>query len=244
MSIVTPEEIKSIPLRYNIGKRPLSLLLGWGELTYTRLLDGNTPTKAHAAELRALLDDPASYVRVLETGRTRVTEAAYNRSFSAVDALLEDQGGAMRAARIYETADHICTLAEGDLTPNALQKLLYYSQGFCFAKLGSALFDDLPIAGANGPEYKRINITYSYSEIQAVPNREDRVVSLSNKELEIIDSVYGEYGFYSGQALSRMSRDESPWRKACKRAESSDDPSAEAVISAKSMKKFFSKIKL
>ena len=49
MSTVSPDEIRAVPARYAIGKRPLSILLGWGELTYTRLLDGNTPTARHAS---------------------------------------------------------------------------------------------------------------------------------------------------------------------------------------------------
>lgn len=244
MSVITPEEIKLIPLRYRIGKRPLSLVLGWGELTYTRLLDGNTPTAAHAAELRNLLDDPVSYVRVLETGRDRITEAAYNRSFAAVDEILADQGGAVRASRIFVVADRFCKLAEGDLTPSALQRLVYYAQGFCFAKHDSALFDELPFASAFGPEYSRITNTYTYDEIQTTSVREVDDSILSDKEKRMIDLVYGEYGLYSGQALSKMSREEGPWKKTRKRADVSDDDDCADEISVKSMKKFFSKVKI
>ena len=37
--------IESIMSKYNIGKRPLSLLLDWGELTITRYLKGMPPKK-------------------------------------------------------------------------------------------------------------------------------------------------------------------------------------------------------
>ena len=33
--------------KYNIGKRPLSLLLDWGELTITRYLKGMPPKKEY-----------------------------------------------------------------------------------------------------------------------------------------------------------------------------------------------------
>ncbi len=263
MSVVSPEDIRTIPERYAIGKRPLSLLLGWGELTYTRLLDGNTPTPQHAAELRRLLDDPAAYARLLETGRSRITDMAYARSFRAVDQLLAAEGGAFAATKIFAVADRLCTLAEGDLTPSALQRLVYYSQGICFAKLGSALFAELPIAAASGPIYDRIFEGYDYDEIQRVSEAHaeaeavldghlmrngvsfniaaiDREL-LSSAETDVIDFTYERYGNYSGQALAKLSRSEAPWRKARKRAGVDAGEECSERISAKSMMKFFGK---
>ncbi len=37
-NIISLEKIIEIPKLYDIGKRPLSLLLGWGEQTFTRYL--------------------------------------------------------------------------------------------------------------------------------------------------------------------------------------------------------------
>ena len=265
MSVVTPEDIRTIPERYKIGKRPLSILLGWGELTYTRLLDGNNPTATHAAELRRLLDDPAAYARVLETGRHRITEVAYTRSFRAVDALLADRGGALRATRIFAVADRLCALAEGDLTPSALQRLVYYAQGLCFARLDTALFDELPRAAVSGPVYDRIYEAYTFDEIQqasmidsainhgkkAIDTAETGTARppantslLSTEEGLIVDLAYNVYGDYSGQALSHMSREESPWRKARKRAGVADNEDCDERITAKSMRKYFSKLEL
>ena len=257
--MVTLEELRLLPRRYAIGKRPLSLVLGWGELTYTRILDGNTPSPQHEAELRQLIDDPAAYARRLETGRDRITEAAYKRSFDAVDGLLADQGGISRTSRIYAVADRICALAEGDLTPSALQRLVYFTQGLALARLDQPLFDDLPRAAAAGPEYDRLRGEYSFEAIQkfgaqektefvtAKSNRKkgekgDEQPSLLNaSEIAIIDLAYNTYGEKGGQALSRMSRESAPWKKARKRAGAETGSSCDEVISAKSMRKFFSK---
>ena len=243
MSVVTPADIRAIPERYSIGKRPLSLLLGWGELTYTRLLDGNSPSQQHAAEIRRLLDDPAAFARLLETGRNRVTDMAYMRSFRAVDAILADQGGAIRATRIFAVADRICRLAKGDLTPSALQRLVYYAQGVGFATLDSPLFDELPRAATSGPMYDRIYEGYTYEEIQRAAGEEIPMDAeiLSKRDIEVIDSVYARYGDNSGQALSRMSCSEAPWKKARKRSEASKSEDGAELITAKSMRKFFSK---
>lgn len=250
MSVVTPEDISLIPKRYAIGKRPLSILLGWGELTYTRLLDGNTPTTQHAAELRRLLDDPAAFARLLETGRDRITDLAYTRSMRAVDALLEEEGGALNATKIFAVADRLCVLAEGDVTPSALQRLVYYAQGHCFAKLGHPLFDELPRASASGPMYDRIFEGYTFEEIQRVSaaakegsgaNESFDKELLSDEEVKLIDWVYKRYGEFSGQKLAQMSREEAPWRKARKRADIASGEESTERLTAKSMSKFFAK---
>lgn len=263
MSVISPEDIRTIPDRYAIGKRPLSLLLGWGELTYTRLLDGNTPTPQHAAELRRLLDDPAAFARLLETGRSRITETAYARSFRAVDQLLAPEGGAYVATKIFAVADRMCALAEGDLTPSALQRLVYYAQGICYARLKTPLFNELPRAAASGPIYDRIFEGYSYDEIQRVSsasaeaqqvleghllrNEESFNIAsfdrelLSDDEIDVIDKTYERYGNYSGQALAKLSRSESPWKKARKRSGVEDGEDCNERITEKSMIKFFAK---
>ena len=45
--LISQEEIDLILTKYDVGKRPLSLLLGWGEGTVTRYLDGDIPTKQY-----------------------------------------------------------------------------------------------------------------------------------------------------------------------------------------------------
>ena len=258
--MVTSEELHLLPRRYAIGKRPLSLVLGWGELTYTRILDGNTPSSQHEAELRQFIDDPAAFARRLETGRDRVTDAAYKWSFEAVDKLLEDQGGILRASRIYAVADRICKLADGDLTPSALHRLVYFAQGLAFARLDQPLFDDLPRAAADGPEYDRLNGEYSYDAIRKIGARKpeekpakkaDRKQASQEKPIEdpllnaseiaIIDLAFSTYGEYGGQVLSRMSRESTPWKKARKRAGAETGSACDEFITAKSMRKFFSK---
>ena len=44
--IITIKEIEEILNKYAIGKKPLSLVLGWGEVTIIRYLEGSTPEKA------------------------------------------------------------------------------------------------------------------------------------------------------------------------------------------------------
>ena len=243
--LVTREEIVALPRIYKIGKRPLSKLLGWGELTYTRLIDGRTPNKQHAEQLRRLIDEPAAYAQLLERGRESgvITAVAYQKSRDAVDALLGDT--AQDGEKLHAVATRFCVLAEGDLTPRALQVLMYYAHGWSLKILGAPLFDFQPTAGASGPEYAQISTGYGYDAIQQAfqhaaehDSRANRQV-LTDEEISLVEAVYAHYGQFSGSALARMASEEPPYRKARKRmAEEPEDVSA-GVITAKSLEKHF-----
>ncbi|MCI7443156.1 MAG: hypothetical protein MSA89_08760, partial [Clostridium sp.] len=58
-NIISLEHILEIPKKYSIGKRPLSLLLGWGEQTFSRYCDGDIPTKQYSEMLTKIYDDPS-----------------------------------------------------------------------------------------------------------------------------------------------------------------------------------------
>ena len=77
--LISVPEIQLILDRYNIGKRPLSLLLGWGEGTLTRYLDGDIPTRQYSDTLKRLLDDSEYMKEVLEQNKDRITDVAYRR---------------------------------------------------------------------------------------------------------------------------------------------------------------------
>ena len=245
MSVVTPADIREIPARYCIGKRPLSLLLGWGELTYTRLIDGRTPNKQHAEELRRIIDEPAAYAEILERGRESgiITPLAYQKSRDAVDALLGDE--AKDGEKFHAVASRFCVLAEGDLTPRALQVLVFYAHGWSFRILDAPLFAIQPAATTAGPEYAQIRTGYGYDAIQQVyrhaaehDSRARRQV-LADGENELVEAVYAHYGKFSGQELARMAREEQPYRKALKRADETPEGAAPSAITGKSMEKHF-----
>lgn len=65
-NIISLEMILDIPKKYSIGKRPLSLLLGWGESTFSRYCDGDMPTKQYSETLKKIYDEPAYYLDILE----------------------------------------------------------------------------------------------------------------------------------------------------------------------------------
>jgi hypothetical protein len=82
--LITVPEMAFILEKYNIGKRPLSLLLGWGELTLTRYLDGDIPTKIYSEILRRILDEPDYMRELLEKNKDSLTDIAYKRCNEAL----------------------------------------------------------------------------------------------------------------------------------------------------------------
>ena len=87
--IIPLENILAIPQKYAVGKRPLSLLLGWGEQTFTRYCDGDMPTKQYSETLTKIYENPAYYAEILEAGKSNLkSPVAYKKSRKAVDKLL------------------------------------------------------------------------------------------------------------------------------------------------------------
>ena len=72
--IITIDEISVILEKYDIEKRPLSKLLGFGELTITRYLDGQLPSKRYSALLQRLLRYDEEMKKLLATKGDSITE--------------------------------------------------------------------------------------------------------------------------------------------------------------------------
>ena len=80
---ITIEEINEILLKYNITKRNLPLLLGWGEITITRYLDGKyIPSKKNSDELKKILNSPDYYYSLLEDNKDLIVSK--NRHFISI----------------------------------------------------------------------------------------------------------------------------------------------------------------
>jgi len=134
-ALIGREEILQILEKYNIGRKPLSLLLGWGQTTILRYLNGITPTPEYSKELFHILKDPSYYLELLTTNRTRITELAYRKSRQAVQTLLV-------GSRLSLIAQYIINRADGDISALRVQAILYYSQCFSLALYNRSLFED------------------------------------------------------------------------------------------------------
>lgn len=237
--LVSLDVVREIPKRYAIGKRPLSRVLGLGEHTYSQLMNGQTPSKEHSLLIQRVYDDPLYYRSLLETGKDLVGQSSYERSMRALEAYLRNDYS--NAYRLYELARIFVFKAGGDITKTALQKLVYYTQGFSAAMLGTRCVDTTPRAWAMGPVYGQLWFEYdsSVTGYFAYHEGEDCPSPFTAEEDEIIDAVWQSFGCYSGSALSKMTHKETPWLAARRRGNACEGESSSESIRQEDMDSFF-----
>lgn len=238
--IVSLEKIRAIPARYAIGKRPLSTLLGWGEHTFTRYADGDMPTKQYSETLSRLFDDPAYYLRILEENKDRLaSQQTYEKSHKAVLALIDSND--TRKRKIDEVVAYLLNQCE-DITPLALQKSLYYIQGFFYAFFKKYIFTENCEAWAHGPVYKDMYARYSNYRFDPITKVESFDSSIfTAQEKAILDSVIRNICCYSGKVLEAFTHNESPWINA--RGNLPDGTSSNAIIDKQMIGDYFLAVK-
>ena len=229
--------INSIMSQYNIGKRPLSLLLDWGELTITRYLKGMTPKKEYLDLLKNINEDANKFYEILQKNKDKITKVAYEKCMSNFEKIdLSDSNldldlvhhdnpdyqdeleqskyvrpfdSGEKNDKIFKVVDYILGVSD-DITPLALQKILYYSQAFFKVFYGYHLFENDCEAWDQGPVYPEI---YSkFKDYKYIVSKND-VCSLDEEEQFFIDLIMRYLGCYSGKALERMTHCEKPWRE-------------------------------
>ena len=208
--IVSLDVICAIPEKYDIGKRPLSLLLGWGELTFSRYCDGDIPTRQYSDILQRIYNEPQFYSDLLEANKANLkSQRTYEKTRRAVDALLSVN--APPNSKINTVIQYLLYQCE-DITPLALQKALYYIQGFHFAFYRTFLFPEDCQAWTHGPVYRDIYFRYRdyrFDPIEKTTTFDASVFSASEKA--ICDSVINNLCCYSGKILERFTHNEAPW---------------------------------
>ncbi len=208
--IVSLDVICAIPEKYDIGKRPLSLLLGWGELTFSRYCDGDIPTRQYSDILQRIYNEPQFYSELLEANKANLkSQRTYEKTRRAVDALLSVD--APSNSKINTVIQYLLYQCE-DITPLALQKALYYIQGFHFAFYRTFLFSEDCQAWTHGPVYRDIYFRYRdyrFDPIEKTTTFDTSVFSASEKA--ICDSVINNLCCYSGKILESFTHNEAPW---------------------------------
>ena len=241
-NIIKTEEINKILSKYKIGKKPLSKLLGWGEVTLIRYLNGDVPSKVYSDQLYKILNDEEYMSKILEENKELITEKAYNNVKKAINQLKETKFQTSIESEIEVISEYIITIGK-EITPLSLQKILYYAQGFYKAFFGKFLFEDDCQAWVHGPVYE--NIYEKYKEFKSANisididyDIEDIIV---DEKREILDVIIKYFGYYNGKALEKMSHYETPWinaRKGLLPTENSNN-----IINKEDIKDYFEKVK-
>ena len=208
--IIALDQIREIPEKYDIGKRPLSLLLGWGEQTFSRYYDGDMPSKQYSDILARIYNEPQFYFELLESNKGNLKSAlAYEKSHRAVTALLS--ADVPSDSKINTVIQYLLSQCE-DITPLALQKALYYIQGFFYAFYRTFLFSEDCEAWIHGPVYRDVYFRYRDYRFDPIEKADDFDASgFSSGEKAIYDSVINNICCYSGKVLERFTHNETPW---------------------------------
>ena len=211
--IISLDEILKICSKYEIGKRPLSLLLGWGEQTFSRYCDGDIPTKQYSDILKKIYEDPFFYNQILEENKNNLkTEIAYKKSKMTVAQLIGKDSN--EKSKINMVIEYLLNQCE-DITPLALQKSLYYVQGFYYAFYNKFLFEEDCQAWVHGPVYPDIYYRYrdfKFDSIECTAKIDGSVFTSS--EIAVLDSIAKNLCCYSGKVLEKFTHSESPWLSA------------------------------
>lgn len=208
--IVPLDVILAIPEKYAIGKRPLSLLLGWGEQTFSRYCDGDMPTKQYSEILQNIYADPLYYAEILESNKGNLkTAASYEKSRKAVDKILGINYSTK--SKIELSIKYLLNQCE-DITPFALQKALYYIQGFYYAFYKTFLFTEDCEAWIQGPVYRDIYFKYCNDRFDPAGGRDEWDGSaFSSAEKAILDGIIKNVCCFSGKVLEIFTHSEMPW---------------------------------
>lgn len=240
-NIITEEEINKILSKYKIGKKPLSKLLGWGEGTLLRYLSGDVPSKVYSDQLYKILNDEKYMNELLENNKELITEKAYKNVKQAI-AIQKGEKLVNIESDIELISEYIIEIGK-EITPLALQKILYYAQGFYKAFFGKFLFENDCQAWIHGPVY--VEIYEKYKDFKSaniiIDINYDVEDMLADEKREMLDVILKCFGYYNGKALEKMSHYETPWinaRRGLLPTENSNN-----VIRKSDIEEYFEKVK-
>ncbi len=236
------DEIKEILSKYGVGKRPLSLILGWGESTLTRFIDGDIPSKIYSDTLKKVNSDPNYLLELLEKNKDKISSRAYTTCYEGIFNANKLFKNCEELSKIESVANYIISKST-EITPLALQKLLYYSQSFYKVFSEEFLFNEDCQAWVHGPAYKEIYNKYKKHGYNPIEENFEKFncFNLSGFEIEVVESVLNNFGCYSGKILEKMTHKETPWLKT--RGKLKSDEYSNRVIDKKIIEEYFSSIK-
>ena len=198
--LVSIDDIEKLMKIYKIGKAPLSLALGFGEVTIPRYLEGQVPSKEYSDIVRAALASPADMKQKLMENREKLTDAAYKKAMAAANSLenLFSVSEKMLSviACVFEKLEEV--------TPLMLQKLLYFIQGVYSALYGKPIFEEDCRAWVHGPVYPEVYELFRDFKYNPIDDARFALLdgtadALTEKEKTVIDLVVNTFGMYGGK---------------------------------------------
>jgi len=211
--LISRSGIMEILDKYCIGAGPLAKLLGFGDITINRYVNGQLPSKNHSEILLKVRHDRKYMEKILESGKDLIAKSAYDKCRKKIDELNQLYNN----NKIDLITRYFINIV-GDITALTLQKLLYYAQAFYYAIYNEVLFTDDCQAWVHGPVFPEIYHKYKeygYNPINnMIEESEDNFDLLTSRERNFLDAIISSFGCYSGILLREMTHNEKPWIEA------------------------------
>lgn len=230
--LITILDINKILEKYDIEKRPLSKLLGFGELTITRYIDGQLPSLKYSEVMLSVLHDEQVMKKYVEENKELVSSVAISKVLKKIERYESlkkiDNSAEKIALYIVNSGKNITNLL--------LQKLLYYVKSISGLFEGGTIIKEPCEAWRFGPVFPAIYEKYKEFgkqeiEIDLPKNFTDSL--LSAQERKITDYVLDTFGIYNAWFLKDLTHLEEPWvvaREGFDESDASRNQMDEAVI--------------
>lgn len=234
--LVSIEDIEKLMKIYKIGKAPLSLALGFGEITIPRYLEGQVPSKEYSDVIKAALTSPAFMKEKLNANKDKISDAAYRKAMEAADSI---EGLFSVSDKMLQVIAYIFEKLE-EVSPLVLQKLLYFIQGVYSALYGKALFQEECRAWVHSPVYPEVYELFSDFKYNPIDDARFAMLdgaadALTKEEKDVVDLVVNTFGMYGGKMLEKITHNEDPWKEA-RKGYGDNVPSSELLSKERIMK--------
>lgn len=243
--IISQEEIIDILNKYNVSQKFLSKLLGWGDITLTRYISGGyTPNAENSKRLKEL-NNPYVFLMLLNekveaTNGEIKKELSYTKAYKKVNEELQNLE--RKHGKIYNVVNWFLsqTTEENPMTHLALQKLLYFTQGWSSVLLNRWMFEDNCEAWVHGAVYRDVYEEFKFFKNKPLPmvNKEN---SLSNEEREVLEDIRRNYfDIYNAKTLENICHKERPYLIA--RNGLTEEQSSNEIIKKETIKQYYSEV--
>lgn len=226
LGTISGDEIKIILDRYRIGKKPLAKLLGWGETTIIRYMEGDVPTCEYSNKLKTILDNPEYYYDLLLQRRDCLTSVAFKKSKrAALSKIL--------SSKINAVAYYLVNRADAEICASSVQFLLYYIQAFSLALYDKEMFQEEYAINSEGVPYLKLYEGMKRTGIRTLEIGEDY---LTAEEKKLIEEVQDSFSWYGPKTFQTMLTQEKQFYKI------SRDKYNNKIISKETIKTHFKEI--
>lgn len=236
IGIITLDEITEILDKYDLGKENLADVMGFGKVTIKRYYEGFYPSKEYSDSLMKLLDNELLFMEMVEKNKDKLKDTAFKKIVQRYQRLRE-----LSNSKILQIANYIVISLE-EVTPLALEKLLFFSNGVNYALNGTQLISEQCQAWMHGPVYPVIYNRYKKYGYKPIDDgirsgRGCMLSKLTDKEIEAINLVINTFGLYSPKILEKISHSQEPWKE--KRVGIKEKDAGTEAISEVAVKEFY-----